>query len=153
MSDKSKWDKAVKKTLMKLSERSICKHLILLSKVWDTFQYVFLSLSINLSCTYFLNKCLMICLYSFLTVWFILHFILHLFIMWEESLLLYLHLQINWLRLSAESDFNSERNSSLNLNANLAETEYSTEEENKNSTNFLINNVKTEKTLNRRDSS
>ena len=151
MSGESEWDKAVKKTLIKSSESFTCKHLILLSRVWDIFQYIFLFLSMNLSCTWSLNKCLMICLCFFLTVWFILHFILCLFIMCDRSLLWHLHLQINWSESLTELSFNSEKNLSSNLNTDLTKTEHLTEEENTNSADFL-NNVRAEEVLNRRDS-
>ena len=141
----------MKKTLMKSSESFTCKYLILSDRVWDIFQYIFSFLSINLSCTCLLNKCLMTHLYSFLMIWFILHFILCLFIMCDRSSLSYLHLQTNWSELSAESNFNSERNSSLNLNADLMRVKYLTKEENKNSADFSKNNIRTEETLNRKD--
>ena len=141
----------MKKILMKLSERFICKHLILLSRVWDIFQYIFLSLSINLSHTCLLNKCLMTHLYFFLTVWFILCFVLHSFVMCDRSLLWCLHLQTDWLRLSAESDFNDEEKLSLNLNTDLTEREHLTEEKNTNSANFLKGDVKAEEMLNRKN--
>ena len=89
----------------------------------------------------------------FLTVWFILHFILHLFVMCDRSSLWCFHLQINWLRLSAESNFDSEKNSSLNLNADLAEAEHLTEEDNTNSADFLKNDTRAEEALNERVSS
>ena len=152
MSDELKRDEAVKKTLMKSSESSICKHLILLNRVWDIFQYIFLSLSINLSHTYSLNKCLIICLCFFLMIWFILHFILHLFIMHNRSSLWYLCLWADWSESLTESDFNSEENSSLNSNADLVRAKHLTEEENTNSADFLKNNIKAEKTSDRKDS-
>ena len=106
----------------------------------------------NLSHTQSSNKCLMTHLCFFLMIWFILHFILHLFVMCDESLLWCLHLQINWSESSAELSFNSEKNLPLNLNADLTVTKCSTEEENTNSVNFL-NNTRAERVLNERDSS
>ena len=72
--------------------------------------------------------------------------------MHDRSSLWCLHLQINWSESSAELSFNSEKNLSLNSNTDLTETEYSTEEENMNSADFLKNNVRAEETLNRKDS-
>ena len=89
----------------------------------------------------------------FLTVWFILHFILHSFIMCNRSLLWCLHLQTDWSESLTESDFNNEKNLSLNLNTDLTEAECLTEEENINSADFLKDNARAEETLNRKDSS
>ena len=91
-------------------------------------------------------------LHFFLMIWFILCFILCSFVMHNRSLLWHLHLQINWSESLTESDFNSEKNLSLNSNADLTEVKYLTKEENTNSADFLKDDIKTEEMLNRKDS-